>query len=84
MLTWHDVAGAVGVLLILATYALLQTGRMAPRRPAYPALNAVGSGLIVLSLVYDFNLSAFLVEAAWVAISLYGLWRAVTAPPPSP
>jgi hypothetical protein len=36
-------------------------------------LNAVGAGLITLSLCFDFNLSAFLIELAWILISLYGI-----------
>ena len=29
--------------------------------------------LVLISLIYSFNLSAFLVEAFWLLISLYGL-----------
>jgi len=75
MPAWHDVVGGIGVALVLLTYLLLQAGRMQIGRPAYPALNALGSGLIVLSLLQQFNFAAFAVEAAWTAISLYGLWR---------
>jgi len=42
-------------------------------------LNAVGAALIAVSLLVDFNLSAFLIEVFWVAISLIGIqrwWRA--------
>jgi hypothetical protein len=48
---------------------------MDPRR--FPALimNLVGAGLILLSLSFRFNLSAFLMEAAWALVALYGLAR---------
>jgi hypothetical protein len=31
----------------------------------------------MVSLVFDFNLSAFLMEAFWFLISLFGLFRAI-------
>jgi paired small multidrug resistance pump len=73
---WHDVLGNIGVLLILGTYAALQLGRLDAAAISYSALNALGAGLITLSLLFDFNLSAFVVETAWVAVSLFGLARA--------
>ncbi len=73
---WYDLVGNLGVLLILGTYFALQTGRLDARAVAYSALNALGAGSITVSLLFDFNLSAFIVEAAWVAVSLYGLARA--------
>ena len=72
---WHDLVGNVGVLLILGTYFALQIGRIESTSVAYSALNALGAGSITVSLLFDFNLSAFVVEAAWVAVSLYGLAR---------
>jgi len=38
-------------------------------------LNAVGASLIIISLIFNFNLSAFVMEAIWVVISLFGLYR---------
>lgn len=75
----HDVAGIVGVTLILGAYLMLQIGRIEPRGAAYSAVNALGAGLVVVSLCYDFNLSALVVELFWIAISLYGLGRALLA-----
>jgi hypothetical protein len=72
---WHDLVGNLGVLLVLGTYLLLQTGRMDMRRPAYSAGNAMGAVLILVSLAYDFNLSSFIIEIVWLLISLYGLVR---------
>lgn len=72
---WHDVVGNAGVALILSAYLLLQLGRLDGRGLTYSVLNAVGAGGILLSLTYDFNLSAFIVEAFWVLISLIGIVR---------
>jgi len=70
-----DVLGVVGVLLILAAYAGAQHGRLDPRRAPSLLMNLGGAGLIIVSLLYRFNLSAFLVEAAWASVALYGLVR---------
>jgi paired small multidrug resistance pump len=77
---WHDVVGNLGVLTILGTYLALQAERLDAKSVAYSALNAVGAGSITISLLFDFNLSAFLVEAAWVLVSVYGLARAWRRP----
>lgn len=72
---WHDLAGNVGVLLIVGSYLLVQLDRLRADTLLYPAVNAVGAGLVLLSLVFDFNLSAVLVEGFWLVISLVGLGR---------
>ena len=70
-----DAAGLVGVLLILAAYAGAQTGRLEPRRAPALLMNLAGAGLIILSLAFRFNLSAFLMEAAWAVVAIFGLIR---------
>lgn len=74
---WYNALGLVGVVLILLTYLLLQLRRIDPLRPLYSALNAAGAALVLLSLYYDFNLPAAVVEAAWLLISGYGLAQAL-------
>ena len=70
-----DAAGVAGVVMILVAYAGATSGKLDPKRPKALLLNLIGAGLILLSLVYDFNLSAFLMEAAWAAVALFGLIR---------
>lgn len=74
-LAWHDVVGVVGVGLILLAYFLLQIGRWTTDRLAFSAANGLGAAGILVSLATDFNLSAFLIEAFWLAISILGLIR---------
>ena len=74
---WTDFIGNLGVALILLTYLLLQTGRLRSESIGYSVYNALGAGMVAYSLIYDFNLSAFIVEIFWIAISLYGLYRTV-------
>ncbi len=72
---WHGLIGNLGVMLVLGTYLFVQMGRMDMRRAAYSLANATGALLILVSLVYDFNLSSFVIEIVWLLISLYGLIR---------
>jgi hypothetical protein len=72
-MTLPDFGGLIGVALILLAYALVQLGRL--KMDAAPALlmNLVGAALVLVSLLFRFNLSAFVVEAAWALLSLFGL-----------
>jgi hypothetical protein len=76
-LYWYDLAGIAGVILILIAYLMLQLGRWDGVDLRYTLFNLAGALLIILSLVFDFNLSAFLMEIAWVLISCIGIYRAV-------
>jgi hypothetical protein len=76
-LSWFDLAGFVGVVLIVIAYLLLQLNKLPSSRPSYSLLNAIGAFLVMVSLVFDFNLSAFLMEAFWFVISLFGFFRTV-------
>ena len=71
--TWHDLLGNVGVACILGVYLLLQLGRLTNEHLLYSLINGVGAALILVSLIFDYNLSAFIMEAAWLAISVFGV-----------
>ncbi|PYK69060.1 MAG: hypothetical protein DME45_04160 [Verrucomicrobia bacterium] len=68
-----DTAGFVGVLLIVIAYLLLQLDKLPSSSLSFSLMNAAGSLLIVLSLLFKFNMSAFLIEVFWFLISLLGL-----------
>jgi hypothetical protein len=70
-----DVVGNVGVVVLVITYLMLQLNKLSSDGLAYSVLNAVGAGLIVISLLFDFNLSALVIEAFWVLISFVGIYR---------
>ena len=74
-----DLAGFIGVLLIVGAYLLLQLDKLPSSSPRYSLLNAGGALLIIVSLIFAFNLSAFIVEAFWFLLSLVGLWRSLSA-----
>ena len=72
---WHDLLGMIGVVLILVSYLLLQLERLSATSFSYSATNGLGALLILVSLMYDFNLPAFIIEAFWLLISIYGVVR---------
>jgi hypothetical protein len=71
--TLYDLIGSIGVSIIIVTYFLLQTERIKSENIYYSILNAFGSSLIILSLIFNFNLAALIQEAFWVLISIYGV-----------
>ena len=64
-LAWHDLVGAAGVAAIVGAYLALTLEKLA----------STGAAAILVSLAYEFNLSAALVESFWLVVSLVGLWR---------
>ncbi len=70
-----NTGGVVGVGLILLAYAGIHFDWFDPKRAPALLMNLVGSGLILLSMLRAFNLSAFLMEAAWAAMAAFGLAR---------
>jgi hypothetical protein len=76
-LLWHDWAGYVGVLLVLLAYLLLQAHRLHGNGLVFQLMNAFGALGVLLSLTFgNNNVPAFMMEAAWLAISIYGIVRA--------
>jgi multidrug transporter EmrE-like cation transporter len=69
-----DVLGNIGVVILMIAYLLLQLNKLSSGL-VYSVLNALGASLIVISLIANFNLSAFLIEVFWILISLIGIYR---------
>jgi hypothetical protein len=69
-----NIVGLIGVGCFLAAYFLLQKGTWSHVGLRYLGANLLGAILVMLSLLIDWNLPAFLLEAAWAAISLYGIY----------
>ena len=75
-MSWQDAGGLVGVSIILIAYAGAALGRLDPKAAPSLAINLVGAGLILVSLLTaSFNLSATAMEGAWALVSLAGLVR---------
>ena len=78
-LQWFDFIGFAGVLLVLLAYLALQTERMSGNGLMYSLLNMLGAAGILVPVVYaeQMNYSVLFIEAAWIAISIYGMWYAL-------
>ena len=76
---WYDLAGNLGVLMMVVAYLLLQLEKLSSSAVSYLLLNALGAILVIVSLMFRFNLSAFLMEGFWLLISLFGLAKPLFA-----
>jgi len=68
-----NVGGIAGVAMVILAYAGIHFDWFDPKKLAALLMNFIGSALILLSMTKAFNLSAFLMEASWAAMALYGL-----------
>lgn len=68
-----NTVGGVGIACFLSAYFLLQKGTWSPAGLPYLGTNLAGAILVMFSLLIDWNLPAFLLEAAWALITLYGM-----------
>jgi hypothetical protein len=78
---WYDLAGNIGVLMMVIAYLLLQLDRLSSSSFTYLILNALGAVLVIVSLMVRFNLSAFMMEVFWLLISLFGLAKSLLSRP---
>ena len=69
----YNVAGVVGAVLVILVYFATQQRWLSAEDWRFPFANLLGAGFILVSLMADCNLAAFVVEVFWVLISLYGL-----------
>jgi hypothetical protein len=77
-----NVLGNIGVVCFLAAYFLLQKGKVRHTGGVYLGLNLAGAVLLMISLLVDWNLPAFVLEAAWAIISIYGIYKHILKPRP--
>ena len=73
--SWYDFVGNLGVAAIIISYLAIQLDWMSARGLAYSWINLIGAVLILISLLYSFNLSSFIIEIFWIGISLIGVIR---------
>ena len=74
---WYDLLGTLGVIIILWCYLSLQLGKIESEDIWFSLLNGTGAMLIIVSLLYEFNFSAFLMELFWLLISIFGIVKAL-------
>ena len=76
-----DIIGNVGVVCFLLGFFLMQKGTLVHSSLVYLGLNLCGAILLMASLWIHWNLSAFMLEAAWALISIYGIHQSLRRKP---
>ncbi len=74
-MTAPDVIGLLGVVFYVGAYAGLQLGRLDLADARYTILNAAGGLAVLFSLVWSFNLAAFVTQVLWLAFTVVGYLR---------
>jgi hypothetical protein len=70
-----ELAGLAGFALYMGSYLLLNAGSLDGRSYGYAAMNLAAAACVLVSLTESFNLASALIQASWIAISLFGLVR---------
>ena len=76
--TLADVIGLTGSALFIVAFAYANVSKHL-NKVAFNLANLVGAILLLISLSVNFNLAAFVLEAAWGTIAAAGLLLAVRA-----
>ena len=71
-----DIVGLIGTALFIAAFAYANHAATL-NKLWFNAANLVGALLLLASLSVKFNLAAFVLEAAWAVIAMFGLARAL-------
>lgn len=74
-MTLPDSIGLFGVALYVGAYAGLQLGIFALSDWRYTCMNAVGGIAVIYSLIWSFNLAAFVTQVLWLVFTVIGFIR---------
>jgi len=70
-----NIIGLIGSAILILFYYLLQTDKVSSKSFSYSFFNALGSFLIIISILYEWNLPSFVIEIFWIIISIYGMYK---------
>lgn len=70
-----NILGVGGSILYMVSYFMLVHEMVDGNGLAYFAMNGIAAGLVLFSLLNYWNLPAFIIELAWIMISIYGCWN---------
>ena len=65
----------IGAGLYLGTYVALQYRRDFAKTFAYSFYNFLAAVFVLISLSHSWNLSAAIIQAMWILISLFGMYK---------
>ena len=71
--------GYLGAALVILGYFLNQKGWLRSEDWRFPAMNLLGSALVMVSLLYHPNPPSVVIEVFWSSISIYGIRRNLEA-----
>ena len=69
--------GLMGFALYMASYFLLQIGRIDGNGLVYCVLNLAAASFVLVSLTQHYNFPSLLIQMSWIAISAVGVVRHV-------
>lgn len=67
--------GLAGVAGVILAYGMMTAGKWRANSVRYQLTNVISTAGILLSLVGQWNLPAFITNMAWITIGLYSLLR---------
>ena len=73
----YNIAGFVGVVLLIAAYFANQQRWLPSDDWRYPGANLLGALLILISLYFEWNFPSAVVEIVWALISLWGIGKSL-------
>ncbi len=68
-----NVLGFTGTFLYLLAYGLLCKQSISGDSVTYLVMNLLAASLVCVSLIKYWNAPAFVIQASWILISVYGL-----------
>ena len=73
----YDIAGFIGVAVLIAAYFANQQRWLPSDDWRFPAANLLGAALIFLSLWFEWNLPSAVIETIWAMISIWGIVKSL-------
>jgi hypothetical protein len=73
----YDIAGFIGVAVMIAAYFANQQRWLPSDDWRFPAANLLGASLIFLSLWFEWNFPSAVIEIIWALISIWGILKSL-------
>ncbi|PID47728.1 MAG: hypothetical protein CR967_03635 [Proteobacteria bacterium] len=67
--------GFIGMAFTVWAYFLIQAQKTTFDSWVYLWLNLLGAILLIISLIFHFNLGSFLIEIFWIGITIFGMGK---------
>lgn len=71
----YTIVGLIGALMGMSAYALMVAKKIEPYGLPYLMTNLVAASLVAVSNLSQFNLPSVIMQAFYISVTLYGLWK---------